>query len=80
MGHVACTGEIVNTYNILALKLELRKHTKISRIKWHVDIKMDHAKLKQESTVWSKLAQDRFQRQVVNLRVPRTLGSSGSAD
>jgi hypothetical protein len=80
MGHVAYTGDILNTYNILALKLEQRQYTQKSRIRWQVDIKMYHAKLKRESTGWSQLAQDRFQWQAVNLRVPWTLGSFGSAD
>jgi hypothetical protein len=79
-GHVACTGEVINAYNILVRKREGEKPVCRPWRSWEDNIRMDLREIGWEGVDWIHLAQDRDQwlavvNTVMNLRVPYKVGN-----
>jgi hypothetical protein len=81
-GHVACMGEIRNTYNILVGKPEGKRPLRRPRRRWedNINIRMDLRETVWEGVDWIHQAQDRDQGRalvntVVKLRVPQEAGN-----
>jgi hypothetical protein len=74
-GHLACTGEMRNAYNILVEKPERKRPIRRPRHRWQNNIGMDLREIGWEGVEWMHMAQDRHQwwalvNTVMNLWVP----------
>jgi hypothetical protein len=64
-GHVAHTGEMRNSYNILAGKPKRKRPVGRPKCRWEDNIRMDITETGCEGVDWMHLAQDRNQWQVL---------------
>jgi hypothetical protein len=74
-GHVACTGEVRDAYNILVGRPEGKRPLGRPRRRWEDNIEMDLREIGFGDVDWIHLAQDRDRcralvNMVMNLRVP----------
>jgi hypothetical protein len=61
VGHVACMGEMKNTYKILIREPEGRRPLRKCRHRWEDNIRIDVRVIGSEDMDWIHLAQDRDQ-------------------
>jgi hypothetical protein len=74
-GHVACMGEMRNTYNILVWKPEGKRQLGKPWRRWEDNVRTDLREIGLEGVDWIHLAQNRDQWRahvnlIINLRVP----------